>query len=62
MIWFRVVFFMSAGFLVLHFILPQDFNIAFFLMAIILLVRSSVRSGFDWNPLSLPPNPQSAGL
>jgi len=62
MIWFRVVFFMSAGFLVLHFILPQDFNIAFFLLAIILLVRSSVRSGFDWNPLSLPHNPQSAGL
>jgi uncharacterized membrane protein len=52
-IWFRVVFFISAGFIVLHYILPQDFNIGFVLLAIILLIRSSVRSGFKWNPLTL---------
>jgi hypothetical protein len=52
-LWFRTVFFISAGFIVLHFILPQEFNLAFFLLAILLLIRSSVRSGFDWNPLSL---------
>ena len=52
-IWFKVVFFISVAFLLLQFVLPQDFNIAFSLMAIILLIRSSVRCGFDWNPLSL---------
>jgi hypothetical protein len=52
-LWFRILFFISAGFLVLQFILPQDFNIAFSLLAIIILIRSSVRSGFDWNPLTL---------
>jgi hypothetical protein len=53
MIWFRIVFFISAGFLLIHFVLPQNFNIAFSLMTIILLIRSSVRCGFDWNPLNL---------
>ncbi|MGD0756033.1 MAG: DUF4105 domain-containing protein [Bacteroidales bacterium] len=52
-LWFRTVFFISAGFIVLHIILPQEFNLAFSLLAIILLIRSSVRAGFDWNPLSL---------
>jgi len=52
-IWFRTVFFISAGFLLLHFILPQQFNISFFLLAIILLIRSSVRSEFEWNPLTI---------
>jgi hypothetical protein len=52
-LWFRTVFFISAGFIVLHFILPQEFNLAFFLLTIILLIRSSVRSGFAWNPLTL---------
>ena len=51
-IWFRIVFFSSAGFLVLHFILPQQFNISFLLLAIILLIRSSVRCEFSWNPLN----------
>ena len=32
-LWFRIVFFISAGFLVLHFILPQEFNIAFSLVS-----------------------------
>jgi len=50
-IWFRIVFFISAAFLVINFFLPQDFNIAFLLMVIILLIRSSVRSTFSWNPL-----------
>ena len=50
-LWFRIVFYISAAFLVINFILPQDFNIAFLLMVIILLIRSSVRSEFSWNPL-----------
>jgi hypothetical protein len=53
--WFRIVFIITAGFLVLHFILPQEFNISFFLLAIILLIRSSVRCEFSWNPLNMKP-------
>jgi hypothetical protein len=52
-VWFRVLFYILAGFLILHFILPQSFNIAIIPLVIILLVRSSVRAGFVWNPLSL---------
>jgi len=52
-IWFRIVFFISAAFLVLQYLLPQGFNIAFTVMAIILLVRSSVRGKFTWNPLTI---------
>jgi hypothetical protein len=52
-IWFRMVFIISAVFLVLQYILPQDFNIAFSLLTIILLVRSSVRCEYEWNPLTL---------
>jgi hypothetical protein len=60
-LWFRIVFFISAGFLLIHFVLPQNFNVAFSLMTIILLIRSSVRCGFDWNPLNLPLNVPNAG-
>jgi Domain of unknown function (DUF4105) len=61
-LWYRIVFYISAGFIVFHYILPQEFNIAFLLLAIILLIRSSVRSEFRWNPLNLPPNPPNGGL
>ena len=53
LVWFRLVFYISAIFLVLQFILPQEFNTAFLLLDIIILVRSSVRSEFEWNPLTL---------
>jgi hypothetical protein len=53
-IWFRLVFLLSAIFLVILFILPQDFNEATFPLVVMLLLRSSVRSGFTWNPLNLP--------
>jgi len=52
-IWFRVLFYISVIFLVLHFFLPQSFNIAFLPLTIILIIRSSVRAGFEWNPHSL---------
>lgn len=52
-LWFRIVFYISAGFLLIHFVLPQNFNFAFSLMTIILLIRSSVRCEFEWNPLTL---------
>jgi hypothetical protein len=52
-IWFRILFYLSVSFLVLHFLLPQEFNISFLPLVIILAVRSSVRAGFEWNPLTL---------
>ena len=52
-IWFRIVFYISAAFLAIHFVLPQEFNIGFLLLDIVILIRSSVRSEFDWNPLSI---------
>jgi hypothetical protein len=60
-VWFRIVFYISAGFLVLQYVLPQGFNIAFSLMTIILIIRSSVRCGFEWNPLKLPPTQTNGG-
>jgi hypothetical protein len=53
LIWFRIVFYISAVFLVLQLILPQDFHAGFLLLDVIILVRSSVRSDFEWNPLTL---------
>jgi len=52
-VWFRLLFFISVAFLLFHLLLPQSFNIAFLPLVLILLIRSSVRSGFEWNPLSV---------
>ena len=54
-LWFRIVFLISAGFIAIHLILPQEFNLAFLLLTIVLLIRSSIRCEFDWNPLTLHP-------
>jgi len=53
-IWFRILFYISGAFLVLHFILPQDFNLAILPLIIIIMLRSSVRADFDWNPFNSP--------
>jgi len=53
-LWFRVVFFMAAGFLVSLVVLPQSINNAFVPLISILILRSSVRANFPWNPLSIP--------
>lgn len=50
--WFRFLFVLTAGFLLLHFFLPQEFNLAFIPLAVIMLVRSSVMAGYEWNPLT----------
>jgi hypothetical protein len=52
-IWFRILFSISVLFILLHLVLPQDFNIAFFPLVLVLLVRSSIRAGFEWNPATL---------
>jgi hypothetical protein len=53
-IWFRTVFFLAAVFLLLLVILPQHINNAYIPLIIILILRSSVRACFTWNPLTLP--------
>ncbi len=53
-IWFQITFFLAAIFLVLIVILPQEINNAFVPLIITLIIRSSIRSGFSWNPLTLP--------
>lgn len=53
LIWFRIVFFIAAIFLGLQLLLPQKFDTAFLLLDIIILIRSSVRSEFEWNPLTV---------
>ena len=50
-VWFRIVFFITVFFMVLHLFLPQSFNFANYPLILILLVRSSLRAGFEWNPL-----------
>ena len=50
---FRILFVISVAFLVLSLILPQDFNNAIIPLVMIIVIRSSVRSEFEWNPLSL---------
>ncbi|MGE5457551.1 MAG: DUF4105 domain-containing protein [Methanococcaceae archaeon] len=52
-IWFRIQFFISALFLIAQFFIPQSFNLAIFPLVMIILVRSSVRSGFPWNQFSI---------
>jgi len=52
-IWFRIVFFLSLISFTIQLILPSTGNNAFLPLILILLMRSSVRSGFSWNPLSL---------
>ena len=51
-IWFRIVFYISASFLIIHFILPQDFEISFLPLVMIILIRSLFRGRFEWNPLA----------
>jgi hypothetical protein len=51
--WFKLLFFILVGFLMVHFVLPQSFNIAILPLVLALLIRSSVRGRFEWNPLSL---------
>jgi hypothetical protein len=52
-IWFRIIFFVSAIFLTIHMLLPQQFSIAVMPLVLILTLRSSARSAFAWNPFSL---------
>jgi hypothetical protein len=50
-IWFRVVFVLTLIFILTQFFLPQEFNPATYPLALILLFRSLLRSGFTWTPV-----------
>jgi len=50
---FRIVFYVSIFFLLIQFLLPQHFNLAILPLLIILIVRTAIRSGFEWDPLSI---------
>jgi hypothetical protein len=52
LLWFRIVFYISATFLLLQFALPQEFNFAFNPLVLIIIIRTLFRSEFEWNPLS----------
>lgn len=52
-IWFRIVFYISALFLVAHMLLPQDFHIAVLPLTLLMAIRSSSRASFAWNPFTL---------
>ncbi|MGA1976556.1 MAG: DUF4105 domain-containing protein [Bacteroidales bacterium] len=51
--WFRIVFYLSIISFAIQIIFPHGFNSAFIPLLLILMVRSSARAGFSWNPLSV---------
>jgi len=55
-IWFRIVFVLNVIWFFVLLIFPHSSNSAFLPVLLILAVRSSVRSEFKWNPLSLEEN------
>jgi hypothetical protein len=52
-IWFRIVFYITAAFLLGSLFLPQTFNAAIYPLLLIMMARSSARSRFEWNPMTL---------
>lgn len=52
--WFRLVFWLGVFFLLIAAALPQKFNNAMFPLTVLLILRSSVRAGYKWNPFTLP--------
>lgn len=51
--WFRIVFILSILSFAIQIIFKGGFNSAFIPLILILVHRSSARSGFSWNPLSM---------
>jgi len=51
-IWFRTVFYLCCISFVIQVLMPGGYNNAFIPVLLILMVRSSSRSEFHWNPLS----------
>ncbi|MBG0860071.1 MAG: DUF4105 domain-containing protein [Bacteroidales bacterium] len=51
--WFAIVFFLALISTVVLLVFPNFFNNAFIPLMLILILRSSVRAGFSWNPLAI---------
>lgn len=51
--WFRIVFALCILSFIIQLIVPPAFNQAFIPLILILILRSSARAGFSWNPLSV---------
>ena len=51
-LWFRIVFYAGLIFLPVLIIVPGALNPSFLPVILILLLRSSARAGFSWNPFS----------
>jgi hypothetical protein len=52
LLWFRIVFLTGLIFIPLIIILPGALNASFMPVILVLLLRSSARAGFSWNPFS----------
>jgi len=52
-VWHKIVFYITLIFIALMAFLPQGFNLATVPLILLILVRSSARAGFSWNPFSL---------
>lgn len=52
-VWFKIVFFLCLISFFIQIIFPGAFNGAFIPVILIIIVRSSARAGFSWNPLSI---------
>jgi len=52
-IWFRIVFVLASLFLPVLIFFPYAINSSFLPVILILLLRSSARAGFQWNPLNV---------
>ena len=51
--WFRIVFYLELLMLLPMFFMPAVFNNAFIPLCMIIMLRSSMRADFSWNPFSL---------
>jgi hypothetical protein len=51
-LWFRIVFYLSTIILLFSFVFPHIMNNAFVPVIVILILRSSARANFPWNPFS----------
>lgn len=51
-IWFKMVFYLALIFLIPLFFLPHVYNNGLIPLALILILRSSIRAGFSWNPFT----------
>lgn len=54
-IWHTLIFFTGVIFFLIFLIFPGGFNNAFLPLVLIILLRSSARAGFEWNPMSAKP-------